>query len=298
MHRSKTRQQRDQANVLFFFFCPAGGRVCVRACVCYSCRLHVFPLHVLPLHVLPLLVLLFFLCFSLVLFPLSLLPCPLFLCFYCFPPYTVLPPFPFCLFFFLSSVPLFCILYFFATSLYSNLLSIFCPLFWFCCSLSFLHRAAREVWHVPKRDSPASASSRSFIPTNRCGMTTVNKLLQAPQHLVRHLESSSLPFALTAVRRRVAGPQPSTSSTKRQKSLYDHLSALPNNGIGTRVRQTRWVQRGVDTLPSNSIPDASQTNKQDGHLCYWEVTRARIRSAHSDGKPHGQAWGRMYWRGT
>lgn len=83
--------------------------MCVRACVCvcYSCRLHVLPLHVLPLHVLPLLVLLFFLCLSFVLFPLSLLPRPLFLCLYCLPPYTVLPPFPVCLFFFLSSVPYF-----------------------------------------------------------------------------------------------------------------------------------------------------------------------------------------------
>lgn len=104
--------------------------------------------------------------------------------------------------------------------------------------------------------------------------------------LVAHLDPSTLPSF--------------TSPVRRQKTLYEHLSQLPKDGVGTRVRQLKWAARGLD-LASNEalqgpVKDASLI-KQSGHLCYWEVTRARIRLTGENNKPHGKVWGRLVWRG-
>ncbi len=33
--------------------------------------------------------------------------------------------------------------------------------------------------------------------------------------------------------------------------------------------------------------------KDDAHLCYWEITKVRLK----DGGNHGKAWGKLVWRG-
>lgn len=159
----------------------------------------------------------------------------------------------------------------------------------------------------------ASASARRLLP-------------HGGRVLTEHLQPSSLPLALSAARMNVAHARPqggaagatepaaaaaaeargSTSALRRRKSLFDHLAALPNNGVGSRVRQTRWVSKGLD-VPHDAplVGPSAQMQQQknsgvdaDGHLSYWEITRARIRTAQSTGRPHGKAWGRLVWRGA
>ncbi|KZT35533.1 hypothetical protein SISSUDRAFT_959530, partial [Sistotremastrum suecicum HHB10207 ss-3] len=48
----------------------------------------------------------------------------------------------------------------------------------------------------------------------------------------------------------------------------------PNDGVGARVRQSRWLHKGID----NS---------------WWEVTRVSLKNQSRNGK----VWGRLYWRG-
>lgn len=38
---------------------------------------------------------------------------------------------------------------------------------------------------------------------------------------------------------------------------------------------------------------AGKPAKEEGHLCYWEITKVRLK----DGGNHGKAWGRFVWRG-
>jgi hypothetical protein len=93
-----------------------------------------------------------------------------------------------------------------------------------------------------------------------------------------------------------------TSPTYHKKSLYEHLSSLPNNGIGTRVRQVKWSAKGIDqpfNVPFKGPVVIPQERKEENHLCYWEITRARIKISNGENnrKPHGKAWGRLTWRG-
>jgi small subunit ribosomal protein S34 len=57
-------------------------------------------------------------------------------------------------------------------------------------------------------------------------------------------------------------------------NLYQVLSRYAADGIGQRVYQTRWTNKGISD-------------------CYWTVTRTSLKT----GGTHGKAWGRLVWRG-
>ncbi|KAI0003052.1 hypothetical protein BJV74DRAFT_958280 [Russula compacta] len=57
-------------------------------------------------------------------------------------------------------------------------------------------------------------------------------------------------------------------------NLYKVLSRYAADGIGQRVHQTRWTNKGISD-------------------CYWIVTRTSLKK----GGTHGKAWGRLVWRG-
>ncbi|CCF51002.1 hypothetical protein NDA14_000607 [Ustilago hordei] len=107
--------------------------------------------------------------------------------------------------------------------------------------------------------------------------------------LTSHLSKSHLPPALVR-------------SALPHKNLYQLLSSLPNDGVGARVRQRRWAAKGLD-VPNNvdlkshlkklHTKQGGKAKKEEGHLCYWEVTKASLK----DGGKHGKAWGKLVWRG-
>lgn len=108
--------------------------------------------------------------------------------------------------------------------------------------------------------------------------------------LTGHLAKEHLPPALARIH-------------KPHKNLYQLLSSLPNDGIGTRVRQRRWAAKGLDVSHKVDLKShltklheqgSKPTRKDDGHLCYWEITKVQFK----DGGKHGKAWGRLVWRGT
>jgi small subunit ribosomal protein S34 len=95
----------------------------------------------------------------------------------------------------------------------------------------------------------------------------------------------SLPVYLMAIRLQGASkalrvlesflPQlPPPSLDTSTGNLYQVLSRYPQDGVGIRVSQTRWGQKGI----SNS---------------YWLVTRTKLKL---EGQ-HGRAWGKLYWKG-
>ncbi|EJD54070.1 hypothetical protein AURDEDRAFT_110704, partial [Auricularia subglabra TFB-10046 SS5] len=57
-------------------------------------------------------------------------------------------------------------------------------------------------------------------------------------------------------------------------TLYEVLSRLPMNGVGSKVLETRWSRKQFKD-------------------CYWVVTRARLKC---EGQ-HGKAYGRLVWNG-
>lgn len=61
----------------------------------------------------------------------------------------------------------------------------------------------------------------------------------------------------------------------RAGNLYQVLSRHPNDGIGLKVHQTRWAEKGIPRS-------------------YWRVTRTNLKC---EGQ-HGKAWGRLYWKGN
>ena len=58
------------------------------------------------------------------------------------------------------------------------------------------------------------------------------------------------------------------------RTLYETLSRLPHDGVGSRVFQTRWQSKGI-------------------RGCFWEVTRVKLKLNGT----HGKAWGKLTWRG-
>ena len=52
------------------------------------------------------------------------------------------------------------------------------------------------------------------------------------------------------------------------------LVAIPADGVGEHVYQTRWATKGIAD-------------------CYWVVTRTSLKNSST----HGKAWGRLVWRG-
>ncbi|SPO31718.1 uncharacterized protein UTRI_06576_B [Ustilago trichophora] len=107
--------------------------------------------------------------------------------------------------------------------------------------------------------------------------------------LTGHLSKSHLP--------------PSLARTQRpHKNLYQLLSSLPNDGVGAKVRQRRWAAKGLDVshdvdlkahLTKLHSQGTQKVAKDEGHLCYWEITKVRLK----DGGKHGKAWGKLVWRG-
>ncbi|KAH7931274.1 hypothetical protein BV22DRAFT_1053135 [Leucogyrophana mollusca] len=57
-------------------------------------------------------------------------------------------------------------------------------------------------------------------------------------------------------------------------NLYQVLSRSPRDGVGQRVHQIRWSDKGIRS-------------------CYWLVTKTRLKLEGN----HGKAWGKLYWRG-
>lgn len=56
-------------------------------------------------------------------------------------------------------------------------------------------------------------------------------------------------------------------------NLYQILARYARDGVGQRVYQTRWTNKGISD-------------------CYWEVTRTSLKKG-----GHGKAWGHLVWRG-
>lgn len=97
----------------------------------------------------------------------------------------------------------------------------------------------------------------------------------AAQHLLAHVKRSSL------------------TALAPSKTLYEHLASLPASGVGMRVRQRRWAAKGLDVAQGQPLAGPTKEQKQQDHLCYWQVTRVRLKL---DGT-HGKAWGKFVWRG-
>ncbi|KAJ1021899.1 hypothetical protein NDA16_003661 [Ustilago loliicola] len=119
--------------------------------------------------------------------------------------------------------------------------------------------------------------------------STASLSSSASSILTSHLSKSHLPPALAR-------------SAQPHKTLYQLLSSLPNDGVGARVRQRRWAAKGLDVpkdvdlkshLTKLHAEQGGKANKDEGHLCYWEITKVRLK----DGGKHGKAWGKFVWRG-
>lgn len=82
--------------------------------------------------------------------------------------------------------------------------------------------------------------------------------------------ASALPPALSKIAK-----NPFASKLKGAKNLYQTLSRLPEDGVGTLVTQPRWERKGIPG-------------------CFYYVTRAKIKT----GGEHGKAWGILFWNGT
>lgn len=106
--------------------------------------------------------------------------------------------------------------------------------------------------------------------------------------LTSHLSRAHLPPVLARIQ-------------KPHKNLYQLLSSLPNDGVGAKVRQRRWAAKGLDIPRGQDLKthiqhlqqSSTKETKTEGHLCYWEITKVKLK----DGGNHGKAWGRLIWRG-
>lgn len=67
---------------------------------------------------------------------------------------------------------------------------------------------------------------------------------------------------------------PESPFLRHQPTLYETISRLPRDGLGSRVRQRRWDTKGFDDT-------------------YWEITRVRLKN---EGK-NGRVWGKLFWKG-
>ncbi|EPQ25802.1 uncharacterized protein PFL1_06669 [Pseudozyma flocculosa PF-1] len=160
-----------------------------------------------------------------------------------------------------------------------------------------LLKQASGVASSSSSTSTTRALSTASVPKVSPPSSTYNEMLST---LTSHISPDSLPSLVA----RQKAPH---------KNLYQHLSTLPNNGVGFRVRQRRWMAKGLDipakqdlrehwlaeTQQGKAIQEALPkkvpvgTQKESGHLCYWQVTGVRLK----DGGRQGKAWGRLYWRG-
>lgn len=130
-----------------------------------------------------------------------------------------------------------------------------------------------------------SSSSPRFLSSTSSSSSSSSQV----HPLISHLDPSTLPPTLRS------------SIHSSTKSLYQHLSSLPSDGVGTKVRQKRWRTKGLNipasqpiTGPISVTPSESESvaEKQTSYS-YWKVTRVSLKE---DGK-HGKAWGKLIWRG-
>ena len=68
---------------------------------------------------------------------------------------------------------------------------------------------------------------------------------------------------------------PESTYLKKAPTLYQTLAHLPQDGVGSRVRQVRW-------------------DRLNRHNTYWEITRVKLKNDGTNGK----AWGKFIYKGT
>lgn len=93
-------------------------------------------------------------------------------------------------------------------------------------------------------------------------------------HRQRFRMSRSLASALPRTLKKLIPEATASQLSVHPRNLYETLSRLPKDGVGSRVFQTRWQSKGIEGS-------------------YYEVTRVRLKD---EGK-HGKAWGRLVWKG-
>lgn len=114
-------------------------------------------------------------------------------------------------------------------------------------------------------------------------------------------KASSSSDVLTSHFAKASLPPTLARSAQPHKNLYQLLSTLPQDGVGARVRQRRWAAKGLDVPHDVDLKKhlaqlhakGDKPLKDDAHLCYWEITKVRLK----DGGNHGKAWGKLVWRG-
>ncbi|KAF8339159.1 uncharacterized protein EI90DRAFT_2908107 [Cantharellus anzutake] len=67
---------------------------------------------------------------------------------------------------------------------------------------------------------------------------------------------------------------PGSVHLKQTQTLYQTLSRLPQDGVGSHLRQVRW-------------------DRLNRHDTYWMITRVKLKN---DGR-HGKAWGMFVYKG-
>lgn len=155
--------------------------------------------------------------------------------------------------------------------------------------LTFLHFFSNTISTSSPR-SPATMFRRTIaLLQEATRSSTASSSSSASSILTSHLSKSHLPPTLAR-------------KELPHKNLYQLLSSLPNDGVGTRVRQRRWAAKGLDVPKSVDLKShltklhteqGGKATKEEGHLCYWEITKVRLK----DGGKHGKAWGKFVWRG-
>lgn len=79
--------------------------------------------------------------------------------------------------------------------------------------------------------------------------------------------------AANALRSFLPQKPPPTLDT-RAGNLYQVLSRYPQDGVGLKVHQTRWGDKGIARS-------------------YWKITRSSLKM---EGR-HGKAYGKLFWKG-
>ena len=108
---------------------------------------------------------------------------------------------------------------------------------------------------------------------------------------------SSLPLLTKALlRSQLSTPPLLASLSNAHATLPQLLASLPSSGVGAKIRQRRWLAKGLDVPAGQALsgPVPREERAQAGEAgCYWLVTRTQLKER---GK-HGKAWGRLVWRG-
>ncbi|KAK9759455.1 hypothetical protein K7432_017566 [Basidiobolus ranarum] len=73
---------------------------------------------------------------------------------------------------------------------------------------------------------------------------------------------------------RTHGYPPIVRASNSNKTLFQHLNLLKDNGVGSKVTITKWLDKGFNES-------------------YYLVTKVNLRTD----LQHGKAWGIKYWQG-